>query len=60
LAVLLINALGPPIWVVFVTLLFMPDIFDALEDKLEDIADVDEFIDDEFNEFGTLADDTEE
>lgn len=44
----------------FVTLLFMPDIFDALEDKLEDIADVDEFIDDEFNEFGTLADDTEE
>lgn len=39
----------------FVTLLFMPDIFETLED-IDDIADVEELID----EFGNLADDTEE
>ena len=58
-AVLLICAFGPPIWVVFVTLLFKPDIFDTLEFMDDDIADVEEFID-EFNELVALADDTEE
>ena len=42
----------------FVTLLFKPDIFDILDDMDEDIADVEEFIDDEFNELVALADDS--
>ena len=57
----LIIALGPPICVVFVTLLFAPDIFDILEDKDDVIADVEEFIDDvEFKEFVALVDDPDE
>ena len=60
LTLLLIRAFGPPIWVVFVTLLFKPDVFETLECTLDDIADVDEFNDAVFIEFGALADDAEE
>ena len=55
---LLITALGPPICVVFVTPLFVPDIFDTPEDKGKVEVDADEFIDDdEFKEFVALVDD---
>ena len=55
---LLITAPGPPICVVFVTPLFVPDIFDTPEDNGKVEADADEFIDDdEFKEFVALVDD---
>ena len=60
LGLLLIRAFGPPIWVVFVTLLFKPDVFETLECTLDDIADVEEFNDAVFIEFGALTDDAEE
>ena len=60
LTLLLIRAFGPPIWVVFVTLLFKPDVFETLECTLDDIADVEEFNDAVFIEFGALADDADD
>ena len=44
----------------FVTLLFKPDVFETLECTLDDIADVDEFNDAVFIEFGALADDADD
>ena len=53
---LLIIALGAPICVVFVTPLFVPDIFDTPEVKGKVELDADEF---KFEEFVALVDDTD-